>query len=537
MAENRVREDKSERRVGIVTSPEACCRPSPKHQVMDRSCHFHNQQVIDLYCLKCDQPMCQTCSTSTHGGHKRCDLVKQAESCKAKLEDIREDTDGLIKVVKQAVTETTSQVMQAQADIDDACDNAKSAFKVMHSQLEDEENTVLSSLQEARKRVEKAANYSMDSQMMYLASLESLKSCQVKLADEDNVYDYVTDTDAMKKDVEHQFSKKITDVKWTSEFVNKNKPRHQSCVDLVQSVVTKNIKVTGSVASNKQVEVKEVGRIRLHAQDRGSVLGMVVHHERVYVVHHIGLTVYCYAPDGSLSHIYEHPAGSSVTVYGMCLVIDGDKAMLMVSDYNGQSLVWITIRDQVTMEHYKIQQLDYRPCGAYDDRGELMICDADNHKIHRYRHDGQKLAVIKLPDDVMPRWIARHGGDGQYVVTDCSNHQIVIVDRKAQVKTRYKDKIQGVVVGGPRDVITGPHSGVLIANYHHNQVLLLRRTGDVVTILDQHVISPDILYLDTDSQRLYVSGTDQLKERHVSIFDYTKELYVKITMLDMKVEI
>ena len=66
----------------------------------------------------------------------------------------------------------------------------------------------------------------------------------------------------------------------------------------------------GFVASVKQVEMKEVSRIRLHDQDKCGVYGMVVYNQRVYVVHLNGLIVYCYTPDGSLSHKYEHKGGA-----------------------------------------------------------------------------------------------------------------------------------------------------------------------------------------------------------------------------------
>ena len=277
----------------------------------------------------------------------------------------------------------------------------------------------------------------------------------------------------------------------------------------------KQVKVTGSVASDKQVEVKEVSRIRLHAQQR--LYGMVVYHQRVYVMNQTGLIVYCYTPDGSLSHKYENK-GVTKTVMGMCLVMDGDTAMLVVSAYNNKALVWIKISDDVTMDHHHTQHLDYSPRGSYNDRGDLVVCDPDNHKIHRYTHDGQTLAVINLSDNIRPWWLTRHGD--QYVVTDRDKESVVMIDGRGQVKTRYKGDIHGVKLGYPREVITDPHRGVLIVDQRYNQVLLLRRTGDVVKILDQHVTSPSTMYLDTEHHRLYVSGLDQNKTHHVFIFDY-----------------
>ena len=169
-----------------------------------------------------------------------------------------------------------------------------------------------------------------------------------------------------------------------------------------------------------------------------------------------------------------------------------------------------------------------------------MVCDPNNNKIHRYKHDGQ---TIKLADDVIPWWITRHGDGDQYVVSDHNNDQVVIIDDKGEVTTHYKGDIQGVKVDGLHDVITDPHRGVLMANSWHNQVLLLRRTGDVVKILDQHVISPCTLYLDTDHHRLYVSGKDQHSVYHVFIFEYitllkcVKKPIMKIDKLDLKVEL
>ena len=589
MSEDGVKDDKPQKHRGVVCSTEDCGQPGVKyckkceflcqqcyddhsearvsksHQVVTASegeaftkskvppyppCHRHKHQLMDLYCCTCNIPICTTCSHGSHSGHTCCELDKQAEVCKTKIDQICEDTDELIHVVKQAMEKTTRQVKQAEADIDDACDNVKSAFKIMHDKLNKEENKMLSNLQAARRRVKKTGDVTADSQMMTLASLQSLKSCQVKLTDKDSPYDYVTVvTDSMQRDVDNHYNKEIPGIMWTSKIKRTNELRHQGRVDMAQSMVTENVEInqkvtgTGSVESDEQVEVKEVSRIRLHAQDKGAVSGIVVHNQRVYVVHYRDLIVYCYTPDGSLSHKYEHIGGEKAYVQGMCLMKkDGDTAMLVISDATTESLIWIKITDDVTMHHHHTQQLDYSPYGSYIDKGDLMVCDPDNHKIHRYRHDDQTLAVINLPGDVWPCWLTRHGDGGQYVISDWDKDQVLVIDNKGQVKTRYKDAIHGVNLVYPRDVITDPHRGVLIANYDHNQVLLLRRTGDVVKILDQHVRTPFTLYLDTDHHRLYVSGEDQQDVHHVFIFNYKlltggKRLTMKITKLDMNVEI
>ena len=285
--------------------------------------------------------------------------------------------------------------------------------------------------------------------------------------------------------------------------------------------MAKQVEVTCSVASDKQVEVKEVSRIRVHDQDKMNVRGLVVYHQRVYVVHYSRLTMYCYTADGSLSHTYEHEGGADIRVTGMSLMMDGDTAMLVVSDLVNRALVFIRIIDDVTMEHHHTQQLHYCPFGSYHETGHLMVCDPLNHKIHCYRDDGQTLAVINLPWNVKPMWVTRYRDGDQYVVSDWTNKQVLVIDNNGQVKTHYKGDIHSVKLGIPQDVITDPHRGVLIADSGKNQVLLLRRTGDVVKILDEHVRSPLSMYLDTVTHRLYISGTVQRNEEHVFVFNYT----------------
>ena len=98
--------------------------------------------------------------------------------------------------------------------------------------------------------------------------------------------------------------------------------------------------------------------------------------------------------------------------------------------------------------------------------------------------------------------------------------QVVVINKDGKVNVRHTCHISGVKLGGPRHVITDPHSGVLISDVYLNKVLLLRTTAYVVKLLDQHVRSPLILYLDTDHHRLYVSGTDQHKVHYVFVFYY-----------------
>ena len=231
---------------------------------------------------------------------------------------------------------------------------------------------------------------------MTLTNLESLKSCQVKLVEKNSAYDYSSVTDSIQRDVENHFSKELPGISWRNQKVRRNQSgeiHYKGEVDLVESVdiekvdVTRSVTsgkvvpaqdkgavwgipgyvwgllgyvwgilgyvwgmVTGFMASDKQVKVKWVSRIRLHDQDEGAVLGMVVYHQHVYVAHWRGSIVYRYTPDGSLSHKYEHRGGKNMSITGMCLIIDGDTAMLVICDVDNKALVWIRLSADATME-------------------------------------------------------------------------------------------------------------------------------------------------------------------------------------------
>ena len=495
-------------------------------------CHLHKHQVMDLYCRTCHIPICTTCCQVNHRDHECIEIDKEAEVCKVKLAQINKDTDRLIDVVKQAIEKTKVQIEKAEVDIDDMGHNIKSAFKKMHDKLEEEEKKILSDLEEARRRVKKTSDVISESQIMTKASLESLQSCQAKLAGKDSAYDYVTVTDSMLKDLESYYSKELAGFSWSSHIDDKCENDHPRQIEVAESEET-----------FTKLDVKEVIRIRLPDKDKEHVTGMVWFKNNIYIVRKRGLAVYRYSPDGSLLDKYEDTNRATIGTQGMCLMMDGDTAMLVVCDFTTKALVWITISDDFTMKHQHTQQLDYSPCEVYNDRDYLMVSNGVNRKIHRYTLDGQTLDEITLPDDIKPCDVTRHGGN-QYVVTDWQNHQVVMIDGKGSVQKRYKDDIHGVNLNAPLDVITDRKGRVLISDVIQHHVLSLSRDGDEVRQLIQkeHLMHPRSLCLDPDNNHLYVSGLDNNNTFCVFVYDYKllmgdKTLTNKITNLKVNVQL
>ena len=417
-------------------------------------CQRHKHQLLDLYCRTCNIPMCTTCCQVNHKGHDSIEIDEQSTLCKTKLEQIRKDTDQLIGQVKQAINKTKCQALHAETDIDHVCDNVKSTFKKMHDKLDIDEQNMLSELQEARKRTKKMVDVIADSQVMTLSCLHSLKSCHIMLEGKDSPYDFVTATDSIQRHLERNI-KEFPGLLWSSDIINKRQGGEvsQARVHMKQSMFV----------PKKQ---SEVGRISLHYQDKEGVLGLVVFKTRVYVAHFASLDVYCYDADGSLREKYEHEhdegeiekdfrnmfKNDRVEVQGMCLMMNDNKAMIVLSVFT--SLIWIEIKDDFTMKHHHTQHVWYCPHGSCDDRGELLVCAAELHRIYRYTSDGQELSVITMPNDVKPLRVTRHGDGNHYFVTDGVNNQVVMIDREGNVKTRYKNTIHDVKLGVPYALTT-----------------------------------------------------------------------------------
>ena len=494
-------------------------------------CHRHKHQVMDLYCRTCNIPICTTCCQVNHQGHDCVEIDNEADVCKLKLEDINKATDRLIDVVKQAIDKTKVQIEQAEVDIDGMNHNVKSAFKKMHDDLDEEEKKMLSDLEAARRRVKKTSDVISDSQIITQASLESLRSCQVKLAEKDSAYDYVTFTDSIIKDVESYYSKELASFTWSSHIDDK-----------CESGYSRQIKVTESEVPDRIVEVKEVRKTRLPDKEKQSVSGMVFYRNNIYVLRKGGLAVHCYSSNGPFLCTYEDKARAANTTQGMCLMMDGDTAKLVVCDFTGKTLIWITINDDFAMNHLQTKQLNYRPCGVYNDGSNLLVSSPVNREIHCYTGDGQKLSVITLPGDVKSYLITRHGD--QYVVTDWESHQVVMIDEKGLVQKRYKDDMHGVKLDAPYNVICDRKGRILISDFQQHRVLSLSRDGVEVRqlIQKQHLMHPWSLCLDPDNNQLYVSGLDNNGTYCVFVYDYkllmgNKTFTNKITNLKVNVKL
>ena len=434
-------------------------------------CNHHSHQVMDLFCSTCSVPICVTCSQINHRSHDCIELVKRATVCKTKLEKMCERTNWLIEHVIQAIDKTTGQIQQAETDINNMIDNVKTTFKEKHLKLDEEEKKILLELQEAHRRMKKTSDVIVDSQMMTLAILESLIYSQTKLAEKSSAYDCVSGAASIQKDLDTNLCKELPVKLWKSQSVSYAiGDSDGGLVEFYQSEMTKT--------------KGEISRFRLQNQNK-YVIGMVVYRECVYTLHAKDHMIYKYNPDGSLGNSYKHTGGEGREgIEGISMMMNGDCALLVISDFCNKALVWIEICDDDGMKHHHIQQLDYRPFRSYDDGGELVVSDARN-KILRYGCDSHEVDVTTVAKDVGALCVARYGDDDQYVVTDWAKHQVAIIEKDGQVKTRYVDELHGLKLGEPYNIITDQQGRILICDDVNNNVLVMSK-GETIASRTTH---------------------------------------------------
>ena len=219
--------------------------------------------------------------------------------------------------------------------------------------------------------------------------------------------------------------------------------------------------------------------------------------------------------------------------------MEGGQAKIVISDCTYNTLLWIKILDDFTMDHYhETQPLKYCPSGPYTDLGELIVRGGLMQEIHRYSCDGHLLEVINLLGDIAPWGVTRLGEDDTYVTSDPWNSQIVLINNEGQVRGRYKGEVHGIKLEQTFGVISSSNGALLVADNGNHQVLMLNMEKDEVKLLlhQKHVSSPvNLLY------QLYVSGKDQSENVHVFVFDYQpinrgKSFKQKIIKLDLSIQ-
>ena len=478
-------------------------------------CPAH-KKPLDLYCNTCHLPVCGACINSHHSGHDWCEICQIAEVNKKLLELVHKDTNALLKRINGATIKTKEQAHNSEKDINLLCEGVKWDFKLMHEQLEKREKNILKEIEVQHSKVEGEMAQTAKKQEVMAQRVESMIRVQSNL-EKSGDYELATCTNSCLWELNSQPD--IPHIEWTSKL--ERKISSDGFIKKSKVYLLKRDEISGEHFHQKD-RTNHTRKILLQIQDQ-QICSLVVYKKHIYVAYY-SAAIQCYSSDGTIISTYEFADGYA-SIEGMCLIHDGAEIKLILTDTNNAVLYWIHVDENHKMIFDHDQALDYRPRGIQSDKGEILVCDSDNHAVYVYTCDGSSVCVINLSGEVKPGCITGQIKNN-YIITDMSNDHVMLIDRDGNIKSRFSGKHDKVTFGEAYDVKADTLGRVLIVDNAGQQVLLMTLSDQddvrkVWCLLDKNQVKhPTSVCLDPSSQDLYVAGRDLEDVQHVFIYDY-----------------
>ena len=157
-------------------------------------CHSHNTEDPEFWCNTCDVPICISCITGNHNGHKFSKItVKLGEKRDAMLEEVKDFRDKTIIEWEDVLNEAKQITAHYCAKIDDIDTELKYRAKDMHAQVD----AILSESRQTLQKIKTSGLDKLQKQEQYLTNrIQQMKADvrtyeqQLSGADQDALLQY-----------------------------------------------------------------------------------------------------------------------------------------------------------------------------------------------------------------------------------------------------------------------------------------------------------------------------------------------------------
>ena len=207
---------------------------------------------------------------------------------------------------------------------------------------------------------------------------------------------------------------------------------------------------------------------------------------------------------------------------GMCLVHgEGDTHSLVLSDYTGRCLWWLTTEKQagdVKIGHTQQHKLNYTPFILSGDRSRrAVVTDGSKSCVYVYSQPGQQVTSLQLAGGLKLCLALTDQSDG-YVLEDVYHPgQLVWLNSAGQETRRYT----GQPAVRPEHIVEDG-TNLLVSDSHNNCVHIVtregRHNGHLITGID-----PICVCLYPAGRRLWVAYKGQGRKSHVMEMSYTPQ--------------
>ena len=511
-------------------------------------CSVHPKRGCHMYCQDCEMAACSKCLSVNHKRHHMVDLAEHVkDSRKKQYNTILTETNTLITLVAEMMADTDRHNQQAAVDIVETKQQLRTKRDCMAEGSERKKSKLLMKLDQHKKtngdvivllfglsadidevkvKVDEYLDDVMQKHNQDIADL-LIQLDQVESHTAEIVMDLVNDQDIIKDGLVRLSSDILSQinhgnaVNQVEDFQSRLASfRTQRFPSFVWSFVdrdtgletTECTPVAKLSVNTDELYSSPTNIIPLKEKD-SLVTGLVVMGQTLWVVYtgHRLATLYAYP----MTSPYQPQKLPLFTLKGPIDMVrfPPHKRMLYMSDYTRNQLVRVRLAGSCgrwsDMEE-NTTQLKYTPLGLSVHRNKLLVCGSDN-AIYLYNTWGKETGRVRLPSTVKPSKAVGQPASPGYVVTDCTNNQVVLVNKHGDVQHTYRGD-QGF---SPGDIVSHGHS-IFVSDCENHTVDELNANGRHVrqVIGKQGAREPGMLCID-ERGRLYA---EQNKDGEIKVW-------------------
>ncbi|XP_056008564.1 E3 ubiquitin-protein ligase TRIM71-like [Ostrea edulis] len=484
-------------------------------------CPKHADKHCELYCEKCDIPVCSTCITS--GKHKGHDISDVLEKLSAKTESLEKDLEELESRIYPRYEEMASGVQTEKSELETNYGKLTTAAdqqgEALHREVTAIVNQRKSDIQEMKNKHLSTLNKNTEEITQKMAELEQIISDLKSILKSKDVS--LTSTYKSRNGEFRQLPPKVrvTLPSLSPQKINTEKLREMFGSLLPLSINTEQgdtMKSAEAVSSPPVKPLLDEPRVTATIDTGYDYLYSVscLSEDQVWTCGDYNKTMKLLNLQSKLLTSIQTKSGD--TPRDIAVTRDGD---LVYTDSNNINLIKNKqIQTVITLQGWRPL---YVCCTAANDLLVTMESDdREQSKVVRYSGSTEKQS-IQFDDQGRPLYSS---GDDKYLsenknldicVADCGASAVVVVNQSGKLRFRYTGHPSNTeLLFKPYGITTDSQSHILTADYHNHCIHILDQDGQFLRYIHCDLVGPCGLCVDI-RDNLFVAECYTAKVRKI----------------------
>ncbi|KAK7492400.1 hypothetical protein BaRGS_00016273, partial [Batillaria attramentaria] len=439
----------------------------------ETQCPRHDQHSLHFYCVVCKTMVCVSCKIEAHADHKVEPLEKTAGELRKSLMELSATMEKYQKTTRKSLHEGSRYLTKLQEDCARAERHVEEEARRLIGLIISRKDEVLAMLQSKKRSEEETVSRQVDS--LNLTDRQMTNAAHYTR----DVLSYASDAEVV--DITPFLLDRYREIK-KKEDIPQNHIRLK--VKITKTTPDKHVADTdfGVTLEVSCPDLKRGTIVNTITTD-GSITGIATTSDDLIVV-----TSFC----SKKASIYEktgYDTGSLV-----CEVKKGLKQPISVAVTSTQHILITELGDgrtnmgvmAFTTNGEALPDHVILPDSPWDlavtQRGEMVVCHPERHKVGVYSPDGTLRVCIQSASGgqllTNPRCVAVNS-NGNIVVSDFAKHSVLIFDREGNFLRSYGSEGRGhEQLRHPCGVCCDKHGHILIADSNNNRIHVLEAQGE-----------------------------------------------------------